>query len=162
MEIYDMCETRSSKLTNENQLTCFIQTVTRGHYHESSPHMFVGRLLDQVGSVKMGTFSGEEAAVFLSHVHISRGLELHWKWRISKRRLNNYQKGIFQIIGVLSPKLKMSFQRGNQTSLRHGGEEINKSKRENWFCQLENHSLHVGKILYFLRSGKGKKEKKET
>ena len=77
MEIYDRCDPHSSKLTNEVQLTCLIQTVTRGHYHESSPQMFVGRLLDRVGSVKMGTFSGEEAAVFLSHVHISRGLELH-------------------------------------------------------------------------------------
>ena len=77
MEIYDRCDPHSSKLTNENQLTCFIQMVTRGHYHESSPHMFVGPPLDRDGSVKMGTFSGEEAAVFLSHVQISRDLELH-------------------------------------------------------------------------------------
>ena len=79
MEIYDRCDPHSSKLTNENQLTCLIQIqmVTRGHYHESSPHMFVGRLLDRVGSVKMGIFSGEEAAVFLSHIHISCGLEFH-------------------------------------------------------------------------------------
>ena len=59
----------------------------------------------------------------------------------------------------------MSFQRGNQTSLKHGGEEMTtstegKASKEKIICQLENHPLHFGKIVYLLRLRSQKKKER--